>query len=318
MNRPVTSVGILIPTHNRASILAQTLATVTRLQVPPGVVTELIVVANACTDETVDVCRQFAATSTVPLRCVTEPEPGLSIARNRAIAESQSEVLAFLDDDVWVPDNWLSALIRDFEESDADVMGGRVELWWQEISRPDWFDSRFDGYLSRLDLGSHWKPVTSPAAAIGANFAFRRTVFDRIGGFRKDLGRKGQVLLSGEETEFIRRALDAGFTMIYSADAWIKHWVARSRVNLNYLSQVAYGNGISAQLSRVDFDAWVVAKSFLTHGPRAATLYLAGLFAGWIGKPRQQVTCRLEAWKTYGRIIGTWQRLRHTNSVPQP
>src|SRR4051812_20011062 len=58
---------------------------------------------------------------------IAEPEPGLSRARNRALATAAG-VLAFVDDDAVVADGWWEALRRRWDEAPADVacIGGPV------------------------------------------------------------------------------------------------------------------------------------------------------------------------------------------------
>src|SRR4051794_9634857 len=59
---------------------------------------------------------------------LSEPEPGLSRARNRALKWAAAEVLAFVDDDAVVEDGWWEALRRRWSEAPADVacIGGPV------------------------------------------------------------------------------------------------------------------------------------------------------------------------------------------------
>src|SRR4051812_4457567 len=55
---------------------------------------------------------------------LVEPRPGLSRARNRALAwaaEAGAGVLAFVDDDAVVADGWWEALGRRWDEAPADV-----------------------------------------------------------------------------------------------------------------------------------------------------------------------------------------------------
>jgi glycosyltransferase involved in cell wall biosynthesis len=61
------------------------------------------------------------------VRVVLEPSSGASAARNRGIAETTGEFIAFTDDDVLVERNWLRALgVRFALDEDVDAIGGMV------------------------------------------------------------------------------------------------------------------------------------------------------------------------------------------------
>ena len=53
--------GIAVCTQNRARELAETLAGLAKCHVPEGYLVETIVVANACSDHTAEVCRAAMA-----------------------------------------------------------------------------------------------------------------------------------------------------------------------------------------------------------------------------------------------------------------
>src|SRR5689334_10865056 len=62
---------------------------------------------------------------------LSEPRPGLSHARNRALAwaaDADADVLAFVDDDAIVDPGWYSALKARWDEAPADVacIGGPI------------------------------------------------------------------------------------------------------------------------------------------------------------------------------------------------
>jgi glycosyltransferase involved in cell wall biosynthesis len=91
-------VSVVIPAYNAArylgeaveSVLAQTFEDL-----------EVIVVDDGSTDDTADVAGGFASR----VRCVQQPNSGVSAARNRGIAESDSRYVSFLDaDDTWLPE----------------------------------------------------------------------------------------------------------------------------------------------------------------------------------------------------------------------
>src|SRR5579863_10413038 len=70
----------------------------------------------------------FSFRDKVPLTYLVEPVRGIARARNRAVAISRSPFLAFIDDDEWAMPEWIGALERRQNLSDADVVIGRVEV----------------------------------------------------------------------------------------------------------------------------------------------------------------------------------------------
>ena len=236
-------VSILIPTHNRADRLSRVLESLELVDRPAGVDVETIVCANACTDDTSRVLEGRAGNQTIGLRIVEEPRAGLSIARNAAMASATGDVFAFLDDDVRVEETWLHGLVAGIDEARADLVAGKATLWWEGREVPEWMSPRCKQLLTRLDLGERIIPVDTASHFVGANFAFRRTIFERIGGFHPYLGRSGKGLLSGEDTEYVRRALGSGAVAVFSPRMAVRHWVAPERVDRGYLRRVAKGRG---------------------------------------------------------------------------
>ena len=156
MNSFVTS--ILIPTHNRAEILRRTLSSLAAVTVPSGVDAEVVVVANGCTDRTEAVVDEIAAQMPFPTRCIPEPQLGLNVARNRAIREArhESQVLVFLDDDVALDQQWLVALKEAFETTPADVVAGKLTLWWEAVTRPEWMTPEMEARSASLISAIKW------------------------------------------------------------------------------------------------------------------------------------------------------------------
>ena len=85
--------------------MRQTLESFTGLAVPAATDWEILVVNNNCTDQTDQVIQAYQ--DRLPVRRAFEPRPGLSHARNRAIAEATGDYILWTDDDVTVSPNWL-------------------------------------------------------------------------------------------------------------------------------------------------------------------------------------------------------------------
>lgn len=93
----MTTVSVIIPTHNHAAFLPETLESVFAQRLQPY---EVIVVDDGSTDETPKVLRRYAGR----IRAVRQPNRGVASARNAGTLMASGDVLAFLDsDDVWLP-----------------------------------------------------------------------------------------------------------------------------------------------------------------------------------------------------------------------
>src|SRR4051794_18449175 len=90
-------VSIIIPTHNRAASLHRTL-TALSVQDYPTSLTEVIVVADGCTDETVTMIGELR--TDYQLTFVQQKNLGPSSARNVGAERANGDLLLFLDDDV--------------------------------------------------------------------------------------------------------------------------------------------------------------------------------------------------------------------------
>ena len=97
------TITVAVCTRNRPTQLATSLEAVQKLFPAPD---EVLVVDNTTGDaETERIARLFGA------RYVIEPTPGLNHAMKRALAERQTDVIAFLRDDVIPAEHWIASLL---------------------------------------------------------------------------------------------------------------------------------------------------------------------------------------------------------------
>ena len=130
-------ISVAICTWNRAGLLTSTLEHMaSTLRVPTGVQWELLIVNNACSDDTDDVIASFSGR--LPVRRLFEPRQGLSHARNRIVAEAAGEYVVWTDDDVLVDAAWLEAYCDAFRRwPECDAFGGPIEPWFP-LGCPEW------------------------------------------------------------------------------------------------------------------------------------------------------------------------------------
>jgi len=306
----MNGVSILIPTHNRARILGQTLESLSKMELPSGVPVEVVVVANACTDDTVAVAEAMFAKLPFQGKCIVEPRANLSIARNTAVRHSQHEICAMLDDDVWVHHRWLKATVAAYRDPDVAIVAGHIELWWKDVTRPEWFMPMMDSLLTQKDFGSAPRRMYSPYDAAGANFSFRRAVFDGIGPYVEGLGRTGgNVGLSAEESEFLQRALASGYHMYYFPEVSIKHWVAPTRIEMAYLERVSFANAASRTLIKPRFGPRAVVRCMGGNAVAYVLHFLRGVYYRLLGNRAEQSASKLRMAGSRGAWYGLWLRL---------
>lgn len=246
------TVTVAICTYDRCELLERTLASFRSLRVPEDVSWEIVVVDNRCTDETPAVVE--SAAEELPVRRVEEPRPGLSHARNRAVAAAEGEHVVWTDDDVRVSPGWLAAYVRAFRRwPDAAFYGGPIRPLFAG-DRPGWLVegwSAVAGAYPVLDHGRKPFRITRrDRLPYGANFAAPAEVLAERA-FDPRLGRSGTDLVGGEETEYLARLLAEGRTGRWVPGAELKHVITRKQQSLGYLRQYYRDLGRLGELRRL-------------------------------------------------------------------
>lgn len=225
--------SIVVCTYNRAESLRDTLRALQALQAAPGRTCEVIVVDNNSRDHTRAVVEEVQRTWPL-LRYEFEGAQGLSHARNHGIASARGEVILFTDDDVLPEPEWLERTLAGLNEYGADACGGWIGPIW-ETPPPPWLTERFYGFLAvRTDRSDDYEVTADTPPPFGANMAFRRRVFERVGLFDTRRGRKGAVLASGEDGEMFERILAAGMKVVFLGGSRVHHKVESFRTTKRY------------------------------------------------------------------------------------
>jgi glycosyltransferase involved in cell wall biosynthesis len=141
-------------------------------------------------------------------------EKGLSKSRNLGIRISSGDCLSFPDDDCWYGPDVLAQVAQQLEVRPGhDLLLGRTV---DQHGRPS---------LSRSRETSG--PITKANVWVSGNSStlfIRRHVIDVIGGFDEELGVGAKTIFqSGEETDFILRALEHKLTAFYDSTLLIYH-----------------------------------------------------------------------------------------------
>lgn len=205
--------SVVVCTRNRRDSLQRTLQSFERIQTE--VPWEIVVVDNGSGDGTSALLSQWEPGS-LPLRHISQPEPGLSKAKNAGVAAARGSIVCFTDDDCYPDPSYVDAWISVFSGPySPDFCGGRIEL----------FDLRDVPETIKTDREPMYFPPFSfipPGSMHGASMAFRRSVLAQVGLFDKRLG-PGTPLCAAEDADYLQRASLSGFAGRYDPTPLVWH-----------------------------------------------------------------------------------------------
>jgi glycosyltransferase involved in cell wall biosynthesis len=231
---------VAICAYNAEKRIGMVLESLARQVVPQDIRWELLVIDNASKDETSRLVSEMGERLGLPLRLLSESQPGLANARRLAALEAKAEVLSFLDDDTVTDENWVIACVEFMHEHpDAGIVGAKVEpLFENEACMPADFATRFASILSMIDLGDISRRLKFPEDPnpVGAGMTGRTSLFRLIfDEFRTvNVGRIGSSLSGGEDLEAVFIADRMGWEVWYAPSLRLRHFVPNNRVTDDY------------------------------------------------------------------------------------
>jgi glycosyltransferase involved in cell wall biosynthesis len=184
----MTTVSVIIPSHNAAACIEQTVGSV--LAQTMGDL-ELLLIDDGSTDDTVALVQALGDRR---VRAVRLANGGVCKARNRGIAEARSPFVCLLDhDDWWLPHKLQRQVEVMAAQPEAGVVYSTFERWRADpatgrfpapetfdfSATPDDLDPEFSGWVHHQFLLDCWM-LTSTSM-------FRREVFARCGTFDESL-----------------------------------------------------------------------------------------------------------------------------------
>jgi glycosyltransferase involved in cell wall biosynthesis len=190
VSRPLERVGVVVPAHDEQDWLEACLDALTRAIRWTEIPVDIVVVADACTDDTVEVARS-AGVDVVEIAA-------RNVGRARATGwdrlrrePADTQWLATTDADTLVPEDWLVRMVG-YANRGWDAVVGTVTVQdWATAGRPDSIRSAWQARYARARDHVH-----------GANLGVRASCYATVGGvpartLAEDVGLVAALTASG-------------------------------------------------------------------------------------------------------------------------
>ncbi len=218
-------ISVILPSHNGADTLPETLAALAALAEPPGG-HEIVLVDSGSDDRTTQVLLREFAERHPAASLLIEPLVGKSRALNRAIEAATGELLVFVDDDIVVPPRWLLEYAAGAaRHPDAGVFARAIAPLWRQPP-PAWLAAlAAEGRSCGATPAGIAETTCGPSLLKGGNFAVRRAALGelRFSGGAADFGAaQGH---GGEDTDLAFRLVQGGTQLVFLPLAGAEHIV---------------------------------------------------------------------------------------------
>lgn len=210
------SASVIIASYNRKDMLSKNLEALDSQKFKGGL--EIIVVDDGSSDGTPEMLKDKAASSKFIFKYFKTSHLGPANARNLGVANSQGEVLIFLDDDCVVQkEDYVQKMVENFEEAGVGIAAGRT----------------IDFYSGMLNLIRAGDPpeldFDNPSGlkkAVGVptkNAAFLKEAICKAGGFNPIF-----KYAFGEDLDLCIRIFDLGYKLAFNKEALVYHYPANT------------------------------------------------------------------------------------------
>ena len=212
-------ISVCICTYRRPILLERLLSALEQQDTEGFFEFSVVIVDNDKSESTRSIVESFARQSRISVCYDVEPEQNIALARNRALANSQGNFVAFIDDDEIPPESWLLRLYKALTNYHCDGILAPV-LPQFEQAPPQWVLK--GNYFDR------------PSHPTGHVLAWTNT---RTGNvlLKRELFREGQKWFDpafgsgGEDRDLFRRLIEKGHTFIWCNEAAVYETVPSNR-----------------------------------------------------------------------------------------
>lgn len=177
--------SVVIPAFNEEKQIGACLASLAAQKT--SIPYEIIVVDNASTDNTAAVVKEYM--SALQIRVIPEPYKSRGAARAAGFAAAEGDVICSTDADTIIPSTWIQTIAHLFEDENIGVISGTCYVSDSSPVVNYGFTQLQPLFMHvyRLLFGQYW--------LTGSNFAIRKSIYSKSGGFKREWGEQEDVEL---------------------------------------------------------------------------------------------------------------------------
>jgi len=232
-------------TFRRPNMLENCLKSLSELNLPENIRTEILIIDNDEAASAKDVVEKYRNILSIPINYFVEEKRGLSNARNRLISEAVNlgaSHVAMFDDDIILPENWLVNYINYYNNNENAVI----------VTAPSYskFTEEPPKYISKNDLFKcHTTKKTGSVRgdAASGNVFFPLTLVTELNlNFNSEY-----VFMGGEDGRFFGEASSKGAVIVWCNDCFNWELNGTDKINIKWIINRSYYNGYSAAQKRL-------------------------------------------------------------------
>lgn len=293
---------VAICTHNRGRVLIESVEKIIDAARGKNWV-RIVIVNNASTDETdeaITLLEALGQGAGVSVSGVVEDRLGLSVARNRALNECSTSAIAFIDDDAFMDSAWFDLVKAEFQTCMDTVACGGPVVPVYSAPKPQWLDERLLWAYSIGGLGCNDREYEFPEHPLGVNMVFRKSATKGYK-FNENLGRKGENLVSWEESEYFKTIMEAGGRVKYLSGAEVKHIIPEERLSKSWLLKRHVAEGRSVALASAEHGNGSVSDLEILKSGIAGCFFFC--LSKLLGSGKIAVLCKMKAGFYFGNCV---------------
>lgn len=254
MNNNKDHISVCICTYKRPDLLARLLRELQNQETDNLFTYSVVVVDNDCNQSAKATVSSFQKESSLDIEYHVEKEQNIALARNKALKGAKGNLIAFIDDDEFPVNNWISNLFKTLNNCQADGVLGPVKPYFEK-EPPKWV---VKGKLCERESHQTGLILKNYQDTRTGNVLLNKKLFeDKKNLFNPEFGRTG-----GEDVDFFKRMIKKGHKFVWCDEAPVYELVPAERWKRIFMLRRALLRG-KVSFKSSSFNVFDIIKSVI-------------------------------------------------------